>query len=177
MHLADLMDNRGLLWASDKAEWRLATLRKRAARLGRFNIRTASWAGGAQLPTRTKFDGVLVDAPCSGLGTWHRDPWARWTTQPSDVEELAALQTLLLGHAAAAVKPGGRLVYAVCTVTTTETTAITDAFEAAHPEFRRAPLGLPVVDGVCRGPEVQRLQVWQGAIGANGMFIAAWVRQ
>lgn len=176
MHLADLMSNKGLIWASDKAAWRLDKLQKRAARLKRFNIRTVPWAGGAQPPTRTKFDGVLVDAPCSGLGTWHRDPWARWTTTQADILELAELQTHLLHIAAGSVKPGGRLVFAVCTVTRPETLGVVEAFEAAHPEFKAAPLGLPKVTGVCPDPSATRLQIWQGDVPCNGMFIAAWTR-
>ena len=111
------MANRGLIWASDRAEWRLQKLRRRAARAKVFNYRPARWDGGARLPTRTKFDGVLVDAPCSGLGTWQRNPHARWTTTVEDVRELAELQRRLLAHTAPSLKPGGRLIYAVCTLT------------------------------------------------------------
>jgi 16S rRNA (cytosine967-C5)-methyltransferase len=94
------------------------------------------------LPTGRKFDGVLLDAPCSGVGTWQRNPHARWTTTPDDVRELAGVQLGLLNAVASAVKPGGRLVYAVCTLTRSETTAVADAFAAAHPEF--APVGLAI---------------------------------
>jgi 16S rRNA (cytosine967-C5)-methyltransferase len=80
VHLSDLMQNKGLIWASDRAEWRLQTLKRRTARAKAFNYRAAPWDGGAKLPTKTKFDGILVDAPCSGLGTWQRNPHARWTT-------------------------------------------------------------------------------------------------
>src|SRR6185437_9240507 len=96
LHLCDLMRNKGLLWASDRAEWRLKKLKQRAARAKLFNYRAAPWDGGAKLPTKTKFDGILVDAPCSGLGTWQRNPHARWTTSPADVRELAVTQLALL---------------------------------------------------------------------------------
>src|SRR5580765_4688869 len=89
LHLSDLMENKGLIWASDRAEWRLKQLKRRAARAQVFNYRAAVWDGGAKLPTKTKFDGVLVDAPCTGLGTWQRNPHARWTTTAQDVKELA----------------------------------------------------------------------------------------
>ena len=80
LHLSDLMQNKGLIWASDRAAWRLQKLKRRTARAKVFNYRAALWDGGAKLPTKTKFDGVLVDAPCSGVGTWQRNPHARWTT-------------------------------------------------------------------------------------------------
>ncbi|MGC8000561.1 hypothetical protein ACP3XN_24520, partial [Salmonella enterica] len=83
------MENSGLIWASDRAAWRLQKLKRRTARAKVFNYRVAMWDGGVKLPTKTKFDGVLVDAPCSGLGTWQRNPHARWTTTPGDVAELA----------------------------------------------------------------------------------------
>ena len=92
LHLSDLMQNKGLIWASDRAEWRLTKLKRRTGRAKVFNYRSAFWDGGAKLPTKTKFDGVLVDAPCSGVGTWQRNPQARWTTTPNDVSELAAIQ-------------------------------------------------------------------------------------
>lgn len=169
LHLADLMDNRGLIWASDRHTGRLAHLRKRAARAQVFNYRSVVWNGGPVLPTKTKFDGILIDAPCSGVGTWQRNPQARWTTTPDDVRELAEIQRQLLDHAAPALKPGGRLVYAVCTITRSETTAVADAFTAAHPELE--PVALPVEDGAAQHfvrPE---------KLNCNGMFLAAWQRR
>lgn len=167
MHLADLMQNKGLLWATDRSERRLAKLKERAARAKVFNYRVAAWEGDARLPTKAKFDGILVDAPCSGVGTWQRNPHARWTTSARDVQELAAVQTRLLDQVAAALKPGGRLIYSVCTLTRAETTAVADAFSAAHPDFAATPvLGAP-------SPVVLRAD----ELNANGMFIAAWRRQ
>ena len=96
LHLSDLMQNKGMLWASDRAEWRLTKLKRRAGRAKVFNYRSAFWDGGTKLPTKTKFDGVLVDAPCSGIGTWQRNPQARWTTTPNDVLELSEIQKKLL---------------------------------------------------------------------------------
>jgi 16S rRNA (cytosine967-C5)-methyltransferase len=66
LHLADFMKNKGLIWASDRSDWRLKRLRQRTARAQVFNYRAVAWDGGAKLPTKTRFDGVLVDAPCSG---------------------------------------------------------------------------------------------------------------
>jgi 16S rRNA (cytosine967-C5)-methyltransferase len=172
LHLSDLMANRGLIWASDRAEWRLKKLKLRAARAGCFNYRSVVW-DGQKLPTKTKFDGVLVDAPCSGVGTWGRNPHARWTTTPEDVAELAQEQAWLLGRTAAAVKPGGKLVYAVCTVTRAETTGVAEAFAAGHPEFEPLPVGDAL--GSLPGSKQSNLVSLQEP-GGNGMFIAQWRR-
>jgi 16S rRNA (cytosine967-C5)-methyltransferase len=178
MHLSDLMQNKGLLWATDRSVRRLAKLKDRAARAKAFNYRAAEWDGGAKLPTKARFDGVLVDAPCSGVGTWQRNPHARWTATPKDVQELAAVQANLLNHVAPALKPGGRLIYSVCTLTRAETTAIANAFAAAHPEFEPAPV---IVAGVADpGPgstSPATVFLWPQELNANGMFLAAWKRK
>lgn len=167
LHLADLMDNKGLIWASDRSARRLTVLRRRAARAKVFNYRVVNWNGGPVLPTKTRFDGILVDAPCSGVGTWQRNPHARWTTTPEDVRELAELQTQLLNHVAGSLKPGGRLIYAVCTLTRSETTDVAGAFTAAHPELEP----VPVLE------ESPQRVLWPHQLNANGMFIAAWRRR
>jgi len=172
LHLADLMANKGLVWATDRHDKRLETLKRRFARAKLFNYRTALWDGSAKLPTKTKFDGILVDAPCSGVGTWQRNPQARWTATPNDVSELAVTQRALLDHVAGSLKPGGRLVYAVCTVTAAETSAVADAFTAAHPEFAPAD----VLTSSATPPSPQLL-LWPHELNANGMFIAAWTRK
>jgi 16S rRNA (cytosine967-C5)-methyltransferase len=172
LHLSDLMRNKGLLWATDRSVRRLSLLKRRAARAGMFNYRPAVWSGTAPAPFRTKCDGVLVDAPCSGVGTWQRNPHARWTTSIEDVRELAAVQSALLGHAAASVKTGGRLVYSVCTLTRSETAAVADGFEASHPEFE--PVALPIA--AAHGPAATRIVLNPQDVDANGMFIAAWKR-
>ena len=164
MHLSDLMQNKGLLWASDRSLRRLAKLKERAARAKVFNFRAAQWEGGTKLPTKTKFDGILIDAPCSGIGTWQRNPHARWTTLPKDINELAAVQKQLLENVAGSLKTGGRLVYAVCTLSRAETIAVADTFTAAHPELAPDPvLG-----------KTPQLTLWPQDLNANGMFIAAW---
>lgn len=172
LHLSDLMENRGLIWASDRASWRLDRLKRRAARAGVFNYRAAPWDGGPRAPTRTRFDGVLLDAPCSGVGTWHRNPQARWTTSMDDVRELGAVQRSLLAHAAPTVKQGGRLVYAVCTLTRAETAETADWFEGAFPEYEP----LPLVSPFAPGPAAARLCLWPQQTGGAGMFVAAWRR-
>ena len=176
MHLSDLMRNKGLIWASDRSLRRLAKLKERAARAQVFNFRAAPWEGDARLPTKTKFDGILVDAPCSGVGTWQRNPHARWTTTMDDVRELAAVQLKLLNHVAGSLKPGGRLVYAVCTLTRAETTGVADAFTAAHPELEPCAVfsGSPL-ERV--GAEYRGVFLWPHELNANGMFIAAWKKK
>ena len=144
LHLADLMENQGLLWASDRTPWRLTKLKRRAARARVFNYRATLWDGGPRLPTKTQFDGVLVDAPCSGIGTWQRNPHARWTITAQDVKELSEVQTRLLLNAAVGVKPGGRLVYAACTLTRSETMGVVAAFEERCPHFTREPVRDPL---------------------------------
>ncbi|HTL68941.1 MAG TPA: RsmB/NOP family class I SAM-dependent RNA methyltransferase [Lacunisphaera sp.] len=172
LHLSDLMGNKGLIWASDRSARRLAKLKERAARARVFNFRAASWDGGPRLPTKTRFDGILVDAPCSGIGTWQRNPHARWTTQPADVHELAAVQRKLLDQVAGSLQPGGRLVYAVCTLTRAETTAVADAFTTAHPELDRLP-----VSGAQPSALSPQHFLWPHELNANGMFIAAWKKR
>jgi len=171
LHLADLMQNRGLIWATDRAGWRLERFKRRAARAKIFNYRTALWDGSARLPNRTRFDGVLVDAPCSGIGTWQRNPQARWTTTVQDVEELACLQRGLLTHTTPAVKPGGKLIYAVCTLTSAETTEVADDFEKRFPEFEPFAVANPFQPAA---PITARHCWWPQQTGGNGMFVAAW---
>jgi 16S rRNA (cytosine967-C5)-methyltransferase len=166
MHLSDLMQNKGLLWASDRSLRRLAKLKERAARAKVFNFRAAQWEGTTKLPTKTKFDGILIDAPCTGIGTWQRNPHARWTTSPKDVHELAVVQKQLLENVSGSLKAGGRLIYAVCTLARAETSAVADAFTAAHPELIPHPV-------LGRTPQ---LTLWPQDLNANGMFIAAWQR-
>jgi 16S rRNA (cytosine967-C5)-methyltransferase len=133
LHLADLLANKGVVWATDRSARRLQVVKRRAARAKLFNIRVALDETSAARPPMRPFDGILLDAPCSGVGTWQRNPHARWTTTPGDVRELSAIQQRLLANAAKALKPGGRLIYSVCTLTRSETTAVVEAFAAAHP--------------------------------------------
>ncbi len=171
LHLCDLMRHQGLVWASDRAEWRLQQLKRRTARARIFNYRSVAWKESARLPTKTKFDGILVDAPCSGTGTWQRNPHARWTTRPEDVARLAALQESLLAEAATALKPGGKLIYSVCTLTRMETSGVADAITRKFPELK--PLLLPNLLAPGQAPADQ-LWLWPQATRGNGMFVAGW---
>src|SRR5262249_14773325 len=120
---------------------------------------------------KTKFDGVLVDAPCSGVGTWQRNPHARWTTTLQDVRELAEVQKQLLKNVSASIKPGGKLIYAVCTLTKSETIDVAEHFERQHPDFKALEVPNPL------NPEARsssRIWIWPQDSGGNGMFVALW---
>lgn len=178
LHLSDLMQNKGLIWASDRAAWRLQKLKRRTARAKAFNYRAALWGGGAKLPTKTKFDGVLVDAPCSGVGTWQRNPHARWTTTAEDVRELAEVQKRLLAHVAPSLKPGGKLIYSVCTLTRAETSEVAEDFNRKQAAFEPLCLSLPNARQGQRLPAASAtLTLGPGDLGGNGMFIAGWRRK
>jgi 16S rRNA (cytosine967-C5)-methyltransferase len=134
------MAGEGLVVAADLHPGRVRTVQRAADRLGLSRVITTVIADGRRPPVRAATcDRVLLDAPCSGLGVLRRRPDARWRVQPKDVNDLATLQRVLLAAAAQAVKPGGRLVYSVCTVTPLETLAI-DAWAASElPDFVALP--------------------------------------
>ena len=181
LHLSDLMQNKGLIWASDRAAWRLQKLKRRTARAKVFNYRAANWDGGAKLPTKTMFNGALVDAPCSGVGTWQRNPHARWTTTREDVQELAEVQKRLLANVARSVKPDGKLIYSVCTLTRAETSEVVEDFNRTQADFEPMVLVLPQGEGrqnLSRSLRaVATLTIWPQDLGGNGMFIAGWRRK
>jgi 16S rRNA (cytosine967-C5)-methyltransferase len=129
-HLATLG---GLVVALDVRAGGIRRVRAEALRLGAHV--TALAADARRPPLRATFDGILVDAPCSGLGTLSRHPEVRWRRRPEDIPRLAALQRELLDGVAPLVRPGGLLVYAVCTLTHDENEAVVDWFRRAHPRF------------------------------------------
>lgn len=174
LHLSDLMEGKGLIWATDRSEWRLDRLKLRAGRAGCFNYRSRPWDGTEKLPTNTEFDGILVDAPCSGIGTWGRNPHSRWTVTPNDITELAAIQKQILHNAARALKVGGRLVYAVCTLSKAETWDVAQALTEQHPELEALPLENPFSPDKVPSTAVT---LWPQETLGNGMFIAAWRRK
>ena len=175
LHFSSLMENKGLIWSSDRAEWRLKNLKRRAARAKVFNFRSVVWNGEGKPPTKTKFDGVLVDAPCSGVGTWQRNPHARWTTDLRDVTELAEIQKRLLSIAAQSVKPGGKLFYVVCTLMRSETAEVVADFNGKFAaDFE--PMALPKLAETLPGGSAT-MTIWPQEMGGNGMFIAAWQRK
>ena len=135
-HMAELMDDRGEVLACDVSERGLGRLADNARRLGLRCIDARAGDAVRDLPGEPgSFDRVLVDAPCSGLGTLRAHPEIRWRRAPKDLERLAALQAAILEQAASRVRPGGVLVYATCTLSRVENETLVEAFVARHAEF------------------------------------------
>jgi len=172
--LAAAMDNRGTLLACDTDRARLSRLAPRAARAGAGKIDTLLLDPGREAaalsPWRGQADAVLVDAPCSGTGTWRRNPEARWRLTPRDVERYAALQERLLDLAAALLRPGGRLIYVTCSLLDAEGADQAAAFLARHLDWRADRPELPA--GRARGEGI-RLTPFHD--GTDGFFIARFV--
>ena len=138
-HLAELMGDVGEIWAVDRSPGRLQRVAANAARLGCSSIHALA-ADAAQLGQerpewRERFDRILVDAPCSGLGTLARHPDARWRVTEQSVAELLKLQFSLLEGLRTLLAPGGRLVYATCTIHPSENTDQIHGWLQAHPEL------------------------------------------
>jgi len=159
--LAAVMQNRGRIVACDVHDHRLARLGERSRRAGAHNIERRVLSGERDRWVKRHkgaFDRVLVDAPCSGTGTWRRSPDARWRRGLSDLAELTALQDRILDSACRLVRPGGRLVYGTCSLLREENEDRVAAFLAAHPEF--AALG----DAMRLGPASHGTDGFFGAV-------------
>ena len=140
--LGALMRNTGRLYAFDVSDKRLANLKPRLARSGLSNVHPARIAHERDSKIKRlagKVDRVLVDAPCSGLGTLRRNPDLKWRQSEGAVAELAVKQAAILDAAAKLVRPGGRVVYATCSLLTAENDAVVSDFLARHPEFTLTP--------------------------------------
>lgn len=138
LHLGALMRSTGRLYAFDVSEKRLAKLKPRVARSGLSNVHPILVAHERDAKIKRlmgKADRVLVDAPCSGLGTLRRNPDLKWRQTPESVAEMVAKQAAILESAARLVRPGGRLVYATCSLLEEENDGVVEAFMKAHPEF------------------------------------------
>lgn len=141
--LGAAMRNTGRLYAFDVSEKRLAKLKPRLARSGLSNVYPAAIAHENDAKIKRlagKIDRVLVDAPCSGLGTLRRNPDMKWRQTPQSVQELNLKQHAILAGAARLVKPGGRLVYATCSLLDEENDAIVSQFLGTHSEFELVPM-------------------------------------
>jgi 16S rRNA (cytosine967-C5)-methyltransferase len=154
-HLAQLMENRGRVLAFDREPARLARVGEAATRLGLVIVEALDGTVEARAPAfRGSCDAVLVDAPCSNLGVLRRNPDAKWRRRPEDLAAGAARQRTILEAAAPMLKPGGRLVYATCSLEPEENDEVTKAFLAAHPDFALDPppvFPIPLdVDGALR---------------------------
>ena len=135
-HMAELMDGRGEFVAGDVSERGLARLADNARRLGLDCIRPEAGDATEALPGEPgAFHRVLVDAPCSGLGTLRAHPEIRWRRTGRDLRRLAALQARILDQAALRVRPGGVLVYATCTLSRVENEQVVESFLERHGDF------------------------------------------
>ena len=136
------MRSTGSLYAFDVNEKRLAGLTPRMRRAGLSNVHPIAIRGEDDQRVRRlngKFDRVLIDAPCTGTGTFRRNPDLKWRLSPSELERINAIQKSVLEHASRLVKAGGRLVYATCSVLKRENQDVVEAFLAAHSEWRLVP--------------------------------------
>jgi len=138
-HIAELMGDRGTIWACDRTSSRLKRLHENVERLGLTSIRPCVEDSRTIPRFANHADRVLIDAPCSGLGTLHRHADARWRQTPETVQGLAQLQQELLNHTATWVKPGGILVYSTCTLHPAENEAIVQDFLTTHPTWQIEP--------------------------------------
>ncbi len=132
-HLAELMENRGSVIALENDQGRLGSIRENSARLGITIISPVR--GDAMKYQEGRFDKVLIDAPCSGLGVLRRHPDGRWNKSEKTIRERAVLQRGILENCASLLKPGGALVYATCTTEPEENEEVIDSFLAKHNEF------------------------------------------
>jgi 16S rRNA (cytosine967-C5)-methyltransferase len=173
--LAAAMDNRGRLLASDSDRNRLSRLAPRAERAGAGMIETRLIDPGRESEMlsdlETACDAVLVDAPCSGTGTWRRNPEARWRLTPERLERFGQVQARLLDIAAALVKPGGRLVFVTCSLLDAEGADQASAFLTRHEGWSADTLALPL--GRSHGTG-WRLSPFHD--GTDGFFIARLTR-
>ncbi|NBQ87162.1 MAG: RsmB/NOP family class I SAM-dependent RNA methyltransferase [Betaproteobacteria bacterium] len=185
--LGAAMRNTGRLYAFDTSAHRLDALKPRLARSGLSNVHPVAIAHERDERIKRlagKIDRVLVDAPCSGLGTLRRNPDLKWRQTPQAVNEMVLKQAAILASAARLLKPGGRLVYATCSVLPEENERIAQAFGQAHPMFR--PLSAAELLGelkvaqaaaLCSEVEgVSYLRLWPHRHGTDGFFAAVWQR-
>jgi 16S rRNA (cytosine967-C5)-methyltransferase len=183
LQLAAQMKNRGDLHALDVDAGRIDDLRKRARRDGVHNVRTqvipaeGPTVDEALAPLKDKADRVLVDAPCSGTGTYRRKPDARYRLGAEELENHVARQKALLERFSTLVKPGGRLIYGTCSILREENEAVVEDFLARHPDFSVRPvteeLGPELGAKVSRGPF---LRLAPHTHGTDGFFGAILVR-
>lgn len=175
----------GRLVAFDVVQKRLDNIRPRLARAGveAELIQLGPNGGGSEALTG-QADVVLVDAPCSGSGTWRRRPEDAWRLTQENVARLHSLQVAILNRAAKLVKPGGRLVYVTCSMLSQENEATADAFEADHPAF--LPADLLVADMalteagrrmIAEKADGRRLRLSPASVGTDGFFAAVYERR
>ncbi len=183
------MRSTGRLYAFDTSAGRLDAFKSRLARSGLSNVHPAAIAHERDDRVKRlagKIDRVLVDAPCTGMGTLRRNPDLKWRQTLQAVDEMAVKQAAILQSAARLVKSGGRLVYATCSVLPQENETIAQAFSAANPDFTLMPVGevlagLKVANApsLCSGGEDNQayLRLWPHRHHTDGFFAAVWQRK
>ena len=172
--LGSLMKNTGRLYAFDVSDKRLANLKPRLARSGLSNVHPVRIEHERDAKVKRlagKVDRVLVDAPCSGLGTLRRNPDLKWRQSEASIAELTAKQGAILAAAATLLRPGGRLVYATCSLLAAENDQVVDAFLAAHPGFKPVAADA-VLDKQGIALPGQRLHLQPHRHGSDGFFAA-----
>jgi 16S rRNA (cytosine967-C5)-methyltransferase len=171
--LAAAMGNRGLLVACDVRDKRVALLKRTVTACDASIVRIVRADAAGRLPFSPHFDCVLVDAPCSGLGTLRRDPDIRWRRREEDLPALAEAQRRMLRHAADVVAVGGRLIYATCSSEPEENEDVAAAFASGMPDFvpvdARTISGVPAAVVDSRGylrtaPHLHGLEAFFGAV-------------
>jgi len=182
------MRNTGRLYAFDTSAHRLDALKPRLARSKLSNVHPAAIAHERDERVKRlagKIDRVIVDAPCSGLGTLRRNPDLKWRQSPQSVQEMTVKQAAILQSASRLLKPGGRLVYATCSLLPQENEEIAHAFSLANSEFSPLPaaeiLSNLKIDGaatMCSGGESggMFLRLWPHRHRTDGFFAAIWVK-
>lgn len=181
--LAGVMRDTGRVYALDVSDHRLAALKPRLQRLHLTQVhpmRIANESDARLARLHEKVDRVLVDAPCTGLGTLRRQPELKWRVQPGDVAQAAQAQAAILAAAARLLRPGGRLVYATCSLLAQENEDIAQAFAAAHADFHLLPalevLQQARVEGAAELVEGPWMRLWPHRHQTDGFFAAVWER-
>jgi 16S rRNA (cytosine967-C5)-methyltransferase len=181
--LGAAMRNTGRLYAFDVSAHRLDNLKPRLARSKLSNVHPAAIAHERDERIKRlagKIDRVIVDAPCSGLGTLRRNPDLKWRQSPQSLAELATKQSAILASAARLLKPGGRIVYATCSLLRAENEDIAQAFTAEHGNFRRVVVQELLEDAkVPDAPRLcseggQELRLWPHRHGTDGFYATVW---
>ncbi|WP_080806037.1 16S rRNA (cytosine(967)-C(5))-methyltransferase [Halomicronema hongdechloris] len=175
-HLAELMQDQGQIWACDRTGSRLRKIQQNARRLGLTAIKTYTGDSRHQPKFHGQADRVLVDAPCSGLGTLHRHADARWRQTPETIQDLSQLQQDLLTEAARWLQPTGRLVYATCTLHPAENEAIVEQFLQTHPDWQIEPPSWEIAAVAAVAPQGW-VKVWPHRHHMDGFFMVALERR
>ena len=184
--LGAAMRNTGRLYAFDTSGHRLAALKPRLARSGLSNVYPIQIAHERDERIKRlagKIDRVLVDAPCSGLGTLRRNPDLKWRQSPDSVKELHDKQVAILNSAARLLKPGGRLVYATCSLLDAENEAVAQVFSEAHPDFTLQPAQEVLAHAQVDAEQATALsdngylRLWPHRHHSDGFFAAVWERK